>query len=122
MILIVDDHEAIGAGLQRLIRRAGHEAVAVTSGADALAMMRVRKPDLVVLDVNMPDMDGMTMLKTIKEGTELNDVPIAMHSANRDPAVAREAKRLGAVDFLAKGRTDYGKLVARICELAGRPA
>ena len=51
MILIVDDQKDIGTGLERLLRYAGHEAVAVTGGAEALAMLHVRKPSLLVLSV-----------------------------------------------------------------------
>ena len=76
MILIVDDQKDIGTSLERLLRYAGHESVSVTGGAEALAMLHVRKPSLVVLDVNMPEMDGLTVLKTIKEHDELKDVRI----------------------------------------------
>lgn len=121
MILIIDDQKDIGTGLERLLRYAGHDAVSVTGGAEALAMLHVRKPSLVVLDVNMPEMDGLTVLKLIKEHTELNDVPVMMYSADTQHETMTEAKRLGAVDFLAKGTIGFDKLVARICELAGEP-
>ena len=121
MILIVDDQKDIGTGLERLLRYAGHEAVSVTGGAEALAMLHVRKPSLVVLDVNMPEMDGLTVLKLIKEHTELKDVPVMMYSADTQHETMTEAKRLGAVDFLVKGTIGFDKLVARICELAGEP-
>lgn len=121
MILIVDDQKDIGTALERLLRYAGHEAVSVTGGAEALTMLHVRKPSLVVLDVNMPEMDGLTVLKLIKEHTELEDVPVMMYSADTHQATMTEAKRMGAVDFLVKGTIDFDKLVARICELAGEP-
>jgi two-component system response regulator PrrA len=122
MILIVDDQKDIGTGLERLLRYAGHEAVAVTGGAEALAMLHVRKPALVVLDVNMPDMDGLTVLRTIKEHDELKSVPVAMYSSDTHHETMVEARRLGAVDFLVKGTVGFDKLVARISELAGEPA
>lgn len=121
MILIVDDQEDIGRGLERLLRSAGHEAIYVTGGAEALAMLRIRKPSLVVLDVNMPVMDGLTVLKLIKESIELNDVRVAMYSTDDQQRTMTEAKRLGAVDFLVKVSTGFDKLVTRICELAGEP-
>ncbi len=121
MILIVDDQKDIGTGLERLLRYAGHEAVSVTGGAEALAMLHIRKPALVVLDVNMPEMDGLTVLKSIKEHTELKDVPVVMYSTDIQHKTMTEAKRLGAVDFLVKGTIGFDKLVERICELAGEP-
>jgi PleD family two-component response regulator len=119
MILIVDDQKDTGTALERLLRYAGHEAVSVTGGAEALAMLHIRKPSLLVLDVNMPDMDGLTILRTIKEHDELKDVRVAMYSADTQHATMTEAKRLGAVDFLVKGTVGFDKPVARLCELAG---
>ncbi len=77
MILIVDDQKDTGSALERLLRYAGHEAVSVTGGAEALAMLHVRKPSLLVLDVNMPEMDGLTVLRTIKDHPELKDVQVS---------------------------------------------
>jgi PleD family two-component response regulator len=121
MILIVDDQKDMGAGLERLLRYAGVESVSVTGGAEALAMLHLRKPSLLVLDVNMPEMDGLTVLKTIKEHAELQDVRIVMYSTDTHPETIAEAKRLGALDFLIKGSIGFEKLVDRICELAGEP-
>jgi DNA-binding response OmpR family regulator len=119
MILIVDDQKDVGTALERLLRYAGHESVSVTGGAEALAMLHIRKPSLLVLDVNMPDMDGLTVLRTIKEHQQLKDVPVAMYSADTHHETMIEARRLGAVDFLVKGTIGFDKLVARISELAG---
>lgn len=121
MILIVDDHKDTGTVLGRMLRNAGHEAIAVTAGSEALAILHFRRPALVVLDVNMPEMDGLTVLRTIKEHNELKGVPVAMYSADTHYEVAAEARRLGAVDFLVKGTVGFEKLVARISELAGEP-
>jgi PleD family two-component response regulator len=121
MILIVDDQKDAGTALERLLRYAGHESVSVTGGAEALAMLHVRKPDLMVLDVNMPEMDGLTVLKTIKERDELKDVRIVMYSADPHHETMVAAKKLGALDFLVKGTIAFDKLVARLSELAGEP-
>jgi len=119
MILIVDDQKDTGTGLERLLRYAGHESVSVTGGAEALAMLHVRKPALIVLDVNMPEMDGLTLLKLIKEHDELRSVPVAMYSSDTQHATMTEALRLGARDFIVKGTIGFDKLVSRITELAG---
>jgi two-component system, OmpR family, response regulator VicR len=121
MILIVDDQKDAGTGLERLLRYAGHESVSVTGGAEAIAMLHVRKPSLMILDVNMPEMDGLTVLRTIKEHEELKDVRVVMYSADTHQETMAEAKRLGAVAFLAKGTIGFDKLVEQICELAGEP-
>jgi PleD family two-component response regulator len=119
MILIVDDQKDTRTALERLLKYAGHQAVSVTGGAEALAMLHLRKPSLMILDVNMPEMDGLTVLRTIKGHEELKDVKVLMYSADTHDETMAEAKRLGAVDFLVKGTIAFDKLVARICELAG---
>jgi len=121
MILIVDDQKDLGTGLERLLRYAGHEAFSVTGGAEALAMLHVRKPSLVVLDVNMPDMDGLAVLRTIKEHDELRKVPVVMYSTDTQTATREEALRLGAVDYLPKGTSGFSDLVTQLCKLAGEP-
>lgn len=90
MILIVDDRKDVGTGLERLLRYAGHEAVAVTGGAEALAMLHLRKPALLVLDVNMPEIDGPTVLKSIKEHAELQDVRVVTYSTDTHPETVTE--------------------------------
>jgi PleD family two-component response regulator len=121
MILIVDDQKDTGTALERLLRYAGHEAVSVTGGAEALAMLHLRKPSLMILDVNMPEMDGLTVLRTIKEHEELKDVRVMMYSADTHDETMKEAKRLGAVEFVVKGTIGFDGLVTRICKLAGEP-
>jgi two-component system response regulator PrrA len=111
MILIVDDQKDSGTALERLLRYAGHEAVLVTGGAEASTMLHVRKPALMVLDVNMLEMDGMTVLRTIKGHDELKSVSVAMYSADTHPQTMAEARRLGAVDFLVKGTVGFDKLM-----------
>jgi PleD family two-component response regulator len=121
MILIVDDQKDTGTALERLLRYAGHESVSVTGGTEALAMLHMRKPALLILDVNMSEMDGLTLLRTIKEHDELKDVKVVMYSADTRHETMAEARRMGAVDFLVKGTIGIEKLVERICDLAGEP-
>jgi PleD family two-component response regulator len=121
MILIVDDQKETGSALERLLRYAGYEAVSVTGGAEALAMLQVRKPSLMILDVNMPEMDGLSVLRTMSEHDELQDVRVLMYSAETKQQTKAEAKRLGAVDFIVKASVSFEDLIDRISELAGEP-
>jgi len=66
-VLMVDDEEYIRDGLGRIIERAGYRVVTARGGADALVLMRADLPDLVLLDLKMPDMDGPTTLVHIRE-------------------------------------------------------
>ena len=127
MILIVDDQKYTGTVLERLLRYTGHPAVCVTGGVDALAMLHLRKPALVILDqntpddVNTPETDGLTVLRSIKEHDEFKDVPVLMYSTETKWDTILEAKRLGAVDFFIKGSNSYDVLITQICKFAGEP-
>jgi CheY-like chemotaxis protein len=121
MILIVDDQKYIGYALERLLHHTGHEAVALTGGAEAIAFMQVHRPDLVVLDLNMPDMDGFDVLREIRSRPEMKDVPVVMYSADNSHDHLDEARRLGAIDFLDKSNIGFDKLIGRISELAHEP-
>ena len=81
-------------------------------------MLQVRRPSLMVLDVNMPDMDGLTVLRTVRRHHALKDLPVLMYSADSHHETLSEAKRLGVVEFLIKGTIAFDRLIARICEIA----
>jgi PleD family two-component response regulator len=119
VILIVDDQKETGTALERLPRYAGYEAVSVTGGAEAMAMLQVRKPSLMILDVNMPEMDGLSVLQTMRASDELRDVRVLMYTADTKQQTMAEAKRLGAVDFIVKASVSFEDLIDRISELAG---
>ena len=66
-ILVIDDNENLGTGVALLLERQGHEAVAVTSGAAGMAAMRQNSFDLVLTDYRMDEMDGLAVLRAVKE-------------------------------------------------------
>jgi CheY-like chemotaxis protein len=102
-ILIVDDHPDVGRALVRLLGRLGYEAEYLPSGADALRAMDQSKPRLVLLDLMMPDIDGMEVLRTIRRNPAVKDTPVVMFSASADPRHINEALSEGANDYWLKG-------------------
>jgi CheY-like chemotaxis protein len=121
MILIVDDDTQSRRVLEKLLRFAGHESESASGGVEALAMLRHRKPALMILDVHMPEMDGLTVLRTIKEHDGLKDIPVLMCSADSTHETMAAAKRLGAADYFVKGSVWFDHLMTRIGEFAGEP-
>lgn len=121
MILIVDDQEDIAAALVRLLRCAGHKSISVNSGQAAIDMMCTTKPSLVVLDLNMPDIDGIQVLRAMHADATLENVPILIYSAETNDRILDEARLLGANAFISKSAMDFDQLVKRIAELAGSP-
>ena len=101
-LLVVDDNEVNRDLLSRRLRRLGHEVECAAGGAEALAMLDAREPDLVLLDVMMPDMNGYEVLERIKRSETLRHIPVIMVSALDELASVVRCIELGAADYLPK--------------------
>ena len=116
-ILVVDDDADIRGLLRTLLERAGHDVSDASDGREGLRALYTASPDLVILDVAMPGLDGWTTLERIRE---VSDVPVLMLTA-RDAELERvRGLRGGADDYVIKpfGRQE---LVARVDVLLRRP-
>lgn len=94
-VLIVEDHYDTAQLLERMLRYTGHEAVAVPTGSEALRLMSLRPPDVVILDCNMPDMDGMEVLRAIRSEASTWDLPVIVYTADVTQACEDRARQLG---------------------------
>jgi diguanylate cyclase (GGDEF)-like protein len=100
-ILVVDDDVGSIRLLTALVQEFG-EVFFAADGLEAVAMVRDRRPDLVLLDAEMPGMDGFAACETIKSDPAFADLPIIFVTAHRDVEVETAALELGAVDFITK--------------------
>ena len=110
LILVVDDETTIRKNVSAILREEGYELVEAGCGSEALATLELRRPALVILDINMPVMDGFEVVRRVREWS---GVPIIMVSGRLDEQDKVKALRLGADDYMAK---PYGvnELVARV--------
>jgi len=99
-ILIVDDEEEIRRLLSRLVAQEGFEPLTVSDGETALDLIRRESPDVLLLDIRMPGLDGMEVLRRVKELDR--DLPVIMITAHGIVKGAVEALRAGAHDYLVK--------------------
>jgi len=99
-ILIIDDEESLRQTLARILQRAGYEVTTAANGQDGLNLVSEHPFDLVYLDIRMPDMSGLDLLKTIH--AKLPDLPVILFTAQPDLSSAVEAVRSGAADYLLK--------------------
>ena len=99
-ILIVDDHQGTREGLAQYLELEGYATLSATSAEDGLTRLEEGAPDLVLLDVNLPGMDGLEMLAQLRGRG--STVKVIMMSGEATIAKAVEATRLGALDFLVK--------------------
>src|SRR5262245_9150717 len=92
-VLVVDDDAILAAYMQRLLTADGHDVVVAVSGRQALTEVRAHPPDLVMLDLSMPGMDGLEVCQQLKSDPSTRLLPVLVLTG-RDPADAR----LGAWD------------------------
>lgn len=99
-LLVVDDEQTICWGLQRLGEGLGHEVVTASSAEEALELVADQRPDVIVLDVRLPGMDGLEAIGEFRD--RLGDVPIIIMTAYGDLNTAVTAVRNGAFEYLIK--------------------
>jgi len=99
-ILVVDDEEVVRRGFQRVLASGCRQVETAGTGEQALRAMENRPYDIVLLDLRMPGMDGMSVLKTMKRRWPEGEVIVVTGYPSVD--TAKEAIRLGACDYLAK--------------------
>ena len=99
-ILIIDDEVSLRQTLARILQRAGFEVTTAANGAEGVSLVSQHLFDLVYLDIRMPDMSGLELLKTIH--AKYPDLPVILFTAQPDLNSAVEALRNGATDYLLK--------------------
>lgn len=121
-ILSVDDSKTARRLLARLLERFECALCEAANGEEGLSVAAREQPDLIFLDYNMPVMDGMTMLRRLREDPGLRRIPVIMLTANASPDIIAMAARLGARDYITKPFQDEALLAkaARIVTLAPR--
>ena len=120
-ILLVEDHEEIWDFLSRRLRRRGHEVLLAMDGEAAVKMARRECPDIVLLDMNLPVMDGWTAAGLIKAGTPPGGaIPIIALTAHA-MAVYRERTLAAGCDDYHPKPVDFTRLLQQIEALTGMP-
>lgn len=121
-ILLVEDHQEIWDFLSRRLKRRGYEVVVAQDGQEGLDKVRSEKPDLVLLDMNLPVMDGWTVAQTLKGDPATNAIPIIALTAHAMAGDREKAMGAGCDDYHAKP-IDFSQLVNQIeAALAPRSA
>lgn len=101
-ILIVDDSADIRLLLSRSLKAAGYEVFQASDGSEVMAAVQSYEPDLVLLDVSMPKVDGFTALGQLKHDPRTKTIPVVMITAKGHPDDLDTARNLGALDYINK--------------------
>ncbi len=109
-LLVVEDEEHVRAVITRKFRAEGYEVFEAETGAEGLHLVEEEKPDVILLDIRLPDIDGVSVCQ---EARRMTSVPILMLTAEVAPETAIRALAVGANDYIRKP-VDLGELVARV--------
>ena len=113
LILVVDDQPINVQLLKRKLEREGIRVVAAYNGLEALDAVKKEKPDLILLDVMMPDMDGIEVCQRLKASEETRGIPVIFITARTNKEAKLEGLGVGAVDYITKP-IDLDETLARV--------
>jgi CheY-like chemotaxis protein len=101
-VLLVDDERALRTVLRTRLKLAGYEVTEAETGEDALALLEHEKPDVVLLDLRLPGIDGWEVLEQLRSSDRLPALPVVVATAHGGPEVAGRAQALGCRAVLQK--------------------
>lgn len=101
-VLLIDDEPALNTALLIRLRASGYDVATASSGPAGLQMARSLHPDVIILDIRMPDMDGYEVCRRLKLDSELASIPVIFMSANVQESARTTALEVGGLDFLSK--------------------
>ena len=110
-ILVVDDMLASREAMARILNQHGYETVPAMNGAEALALLKKNKIDLILLDQMMPEVDGLTFLAGIRRFPKWKKLPVIMFTGVKDRSCNSRAQGLDVKEFLVKGEYDPRQLI-----------
>ncbi len=116
-ILIVDDEEDLVTLFSDVLESAGFEIICAYDGNEVLPQAKKDKPDLILLDIKMPKIDGLEVLKMLKLEPELSDVKVIMLTNMQGQGYIDSATKLGADDYWYKMNTHLVDLVNKVKKL-----
>jgi CheY-like chemotaxis protein len=119
-ILIVDDDRDSSEALGRFLEKAGHVVRRVPNGRDALAQVILHQPDVVVLDLFMPCMDGASFLDVVRSYLRLQALPVVVLTAIPDSPMVDRVRYLKVNSILAKGKATLDQILRAVEEAVYR--
>ncbi len=113
-LVIADDELFIRQTYQAGFADAGYEIFVAEDGIEALKLIKEEIPDLILLDLIMPRMDGFEVLKNLRSDEKLHTIPVMVLSNLSQPSDEEEVKKLGAIDFIVKSDYSLDQILEKI--------
>jgi len=118
-ILIIEDEEILADLLQKKLAISGYQVFLERDGEKGLVAMRELRPDLVLLDILMPKMNGLEVLAEIQKDDDLRKIPVIVISNSGQPVEIDEIKKLGAKDWLIKTDFNLQEIIQKVKKQIG---
>ena len=119
-ILIIEDEKVLINLLQKKLTQEGYEISTALDGEEGLLEMKERKPDLILLDIMMPKMDGFKVMEEMAKDKEIKDIPVIIISNSGQPVEIERAQKLGAKDWLIKTEFDPQEVLDKVVKVIGK--
>ncbi len=123
-ILVIDDNELNLKLAQKILTISGYEVIAAATGEQAIEMARTRRPDLILLDIRLPDIDGLEVLRRLRSLPETKDVPIVAMTAQAMPDEVERFVAAGCDGYIQKPislQTFRAEVQRHLITAAGEP-
>lgn len=119
-VLMVEDHPDIADLYQLKLQLEGYRVAVASDGEAGLSMARSLMPDLILLDIHMPLLDGLQVLAALRDDETTDGVPVVVCSEDDSPQLMKEARRLGAVAYLVKANLLPSRLSQTVGDVLGQ--
>ena len=113
-ILIVEDEDILRNVLQERFEEENFSVFIAPDGKIALSLAKKNKPDIILLDILLPEVDGIEVLTSLKANDELSNIPVIMLSNLSEDQKIKQALELGAVDYLVKSQHPINEVVEKV--------
>ena len=113
-VLIIDDDVKLTEIYSEVLKGAGFEIVVVNQANTAIESISAQRPDLVLLDILMPEVSGLELLETIKNNESINQIPIVFLTNLRDDDTIKQGLAKGAIGYLMKTELTPGQVVEEV--------
>lgn len=118
-ILVIEDEEILLGLLQKRLAKEGYEVSVARDGEEGLKLMREISPNLILLDIIMPKMDGLEVLAEMQKEDDLRKIPVIVISNSGQPVEIDKIKKLGVKDWLIKTEFDPQEIIQKVKKQIG---
>ena len=120
VILLVDDDLTLREMYEERFKAEGFDIIQASNGEEAIKKAKENKPNVILLDIMMPKINGFDVLKELKADPELKEIPVIVLTALIQDVDRVQGKKLGAVDYIVKSETMPGEVITKIQNAIGK--